>query len=244
MLHLPDATDRRLPLYQRLKDAFAGRIAQGEWRPGAAIPPEGELAAEYGVALGTVRKAIEGLVQEGLIDRRQGRGTFVRKADFTNALFRFFRHTHDGQPMRPSSRLLARRTGKAGARAGRGLGLAADARVLWLTRLRLVAGEPLVVDDIALPLPAFAALADVPAADFGGLLYPLYERAAGQVVARAREHIGFDRADAATAKRLGIGEGEPVVAIERIAFGYDGAALEWRLSHGAAERFSYDIEIR
>ena len=122
MLDLPDATDQRLPLYQRLKDAFAARIAQGEWRPGAAIPPEVELAVEYGVALGTVRKAIDGLVQEGLIDRRQGRGTFVRKADFTNALFRFFRHTQDGEPVRPTGRLLSRRVGKAGRarRAGAG----------------------------------------------------------------------------------------------------------------------------
>jgi GntR family transcriptional regulator len=244
MLDLPDATDQRLPLYQRLKDAFAARIAQGEWRPGAAIPPEVDLAVEYRVALGTVRKAIDGLVQEGLIDRRQGRGTFVRKADFTNALFRFFRHTHDGEPVRPIGQLLSRRVGKAGARAARALAVDAASEVLWLTRLRLVDDTPLVVDDIALPLPRFKALVDLGAEAFGDLLYPLYEREAGQVVARAREHIGFGRADATTAKRLGIVRDDPVVSIERLAFGYDGAPLEWRQSFGSAERFSYDIEIR
>lgn len=244
MLDRATTSDHRLPLYQRLKDTFAARIAQGEWRPGQAIPPEADLAVEFGVALGTVRKAIDGLVHQGLIDRRQGRGTFVRRADFASALFRFFRHTKDGQPVQPSGRLLGRRVAAAGVRAARALGLEPDTRVLWLTRLRMVAGDPLVIDEIALPLDRFRVLIDLPAAALGGLLYPLYEREAGQAVARAREHIEFGRADAATARHLGIARGDPVVSIERLAFGYDGAPLEFRQSYGPAERFSYDIDIR
>lgn len=244
MLERAEAPDQRLPLYQRLKDTFAARIAQGEWRPGVAIPPEADLAAEFGVALGTVRKAIEGLVHQGLIDRRQGRGTFVRRADFSNVLFRFFRHTKGGQQVRPVGRLLARRVGAPGTRAAHALKLELDARVLWLTRLRSVDGQPLVLDEIALPLARFRPLLDLPVEMLGGLLYPLYERQAGQPIARATEHIAFDRADATTARHLGIAKGDPVVSIERLAFGYDGVPLEWRQSYGPAERFSYDIEIR
>lgn len=244
MLDRREAPDLRLPLYQRLSDAFTARIARGEWRPGAAIPPEADLASEYGVALGTVRKAIEGLVQQGLIDRRQGRGTFVRRADFSNALFRFFRHTKGGEPVQPAGRLIARRVGAVGKRAGKVFGLDATAHVLWLTRLRLVDDQPLVVDEIALPLPRFRVLVDLAAERFSELLYPLYESEARQVVARAHEHISFTRAEVSTAKRLGIAAGDPVVSIERHAFGYDGAALEWRLSFGSAARFSYDIDIR
>ena len=240
----PDDSDQRLPLYQRLKDAFAARIARGEWRPGEAIPPEADLAVEYGVALGTVRKAIDGLVQQGLIDRRQGRGTFVRRVDFTNSLFRFFRHTKGGEPMRPTGRLLGRRVASAGKRAGQALAVAPDTEVLWMTRLRLADDKPLMVDDIALPLDRFQPLVALPVEAFSGLLYPLYEREAGQVIARAKEHLSLARADAATAKRLGIALGDPVVAIDRTAFGYDGTALEFRHSYASAERFSYDIEIR
>ncbi len=54
--------DERLPLYQRLRDEMLGKIAAGEWLPGEAIPTEAELTRQYGVAIGTVRKAVETLV--------------------------------------------------------------------------------------------------------------------------------------------------------------------------------------
>ncbi len=241
----PSLADARLPIYQRLKEDFTRRVAAGEWRPGEAIPAEADLAARHGVALGTVRKAIDGLVQQGLVERQQGRGTFVRRAEFGSALFRFFRHTGTGgRPLHPEGRLLERRAGRAGAAAARGLTVHPGDRVLWLSRLRLVDGEPLIAEDIALPLPRFERIARLPPKAFGELLYPLYEREAGQVIARATEHIRFGRADGSAAGRLGVAAGAPVVIVERTAFGYDGTPLEWRRSRGPADRFSYDIEIR
>lgn len=247
-MHAADAaagSDQRLPIYQRLKDALTERIQDGAWKPGEAIPAESELASEFGVALGTMRKAIEGLVQQGLLERRQGRGTFVRRADLGNTLFRFFRHTgRGGKALVPTQRLVGRRTGVAGREAASALGVSADDPVLWLKRLRLVDGEPLVIDEIALPLPRFAPLATLPAERFEALLYPLYERELGVTVARAADRIAFGRATAGVARALGIPAGDPVVVIDRTAFGLDGAPLEWRRSHGPADRFSYDVEIR
>ncbi|RAI36754.1 GntR family transcriptional regulator [Rhodoplanes roseus] len=238
-------SDQRLPIYQRLKDALAERIQDGAWKPGEAIPAESELASEFGVALGTMRKAIEGLVQQGLLERRQGRGTYVRRADLGNTLFRFFRLTgKGGKALAPTQRLVGRRTGPAGRDAAQALGLTADDPVLWLDRLRLVDGQPLVIDRIAVPLPRFAPLASVPAEKFEGLLYPLYERELGVTVARAADRISFGRATAAVARSLAIAAGDPVVVIDRTAFGLDGGPLEWRRSHGPADRFSYDVDIR
>jgi len=54
-----DLPDVRLPLYQRLRDQVAQQIAHNVWRPGEAIPTEAELAASHGVAVGTVRKALD-----------------------------------------------------------------------------------------------------------------------------------------------------------------------------------------
>ena len=65
------------PIYQQLRDLLAERIAKGEWKPGAIIPNEGDLAREFGVSAGTMRKALSLLENEHLITRRQGRGTFV-----------------------------------------------------------------------------------------------------------------------------------------------------------------------
>ena len=72
--------DNRLPRYQRLRDELASKIAARRWQPGEAIPTEQELAQSFDLAVGTVRKAIDLLVAEGLLERYQGRGTFVRRA--------------------------------------------------------------------------------------------------------------------------------------------------------------------
>ena len=65
------------PLYLQLRDALAERIATGAWKVGMAISSEGDLAREFGVSQGTMRKALDLMEHERLITRRQGRGTFV-----------------------------------------------------------------------------------------------------------------------------------------------------------------------
>jgi GntR family transcriptional regulator len=65
------------PLYLQVRDAIAQRIMSGEWRPRTAIPSESELAREFNVSVGTMRKALDVAEAERLLTRRQGRGTFV-----------------------------------------------------------------------------------------------------------------------------------------------------------------------
>jgi GntR family transcriptional regulator len=74
-------TDRpgRLPLeYRRVADALAARIGRGELEPGAKLPPEQALADEFGVAYGTIRRAMDVLRERGLVITIWGKGTFVR----------------------------------------------------------------------------------------------------------------------------------------------------------------------
>lgn len=80
------SSDVRLPLYQRLRDQLAEQIANNRWRPGEAIPTEAALSAEYKLSTGTVRKAVDALVSEGILERQQGRGTFVRRPQFQSSL--------------------------------------------------------------------------------------------------------------------------------------------------------------
>src|SRR5918912_2432046 len=104
-----DQLDLRLPLYQRIRDEIAQQIARNVWRPGEAIPTEAELAASHEVAVGTVRKALDALVADGMIERRQGRGTFVRRPNFDRGLSRFFRFQGpDGRAHPPPGGILLR----------------------------------------------------------------------------------------------------------------------------------------
>ena len=237
--------DDRLPLYQRLYDDLKARIEAGEWKPGAALPAESVLTASYGVALGTMRKAIDQLAADGLVDRRQGRGTFVRRPMFTHSLFRFFRlQDKAGRPIAPEGRILSRELAPVPAAAAAALGLEAGTPAVRMTRLRLVADEPILAEEVWLDPALFGGILTLPSEAFGPLLYPLYEDRFGQVVVAAEENLTVETASAETAELLGVAPGSPVIAIERQAFGFGRRPLEWRRSHGPAERFRYRIEIR
>jgi GntR family transcriptional regulator len=67
-------------MYARVADHVAARIAAGELAPGAMLPGEREMAAEYGVAIGTVRRAVEELRDRGLVVTLAGKGTYVTEA--------------------------------------------------------------------------------------------------------------------------------------------------------------------
>ena len=83
--------DERLPLYHRIRDTLHAEIAAHKWRPGEPLPTEAELAKSHGASIGTVRKAVDSLVAAGVVERLQGKGTFIRRPDFQSSLFRFFR---------------------------------------------------------------------------------------------------------------------------------------------------------
>lgn len=238
------AQDTRLPLYQRLRDEMVEKITTGEWRPDQAIPTEAELTRTYGVAIGTVRKAVDVLVAEGLLERSQGRGTFIRRPSFDASLFRFFRHlTSEGGRKIPEGRILARDVATPPEHVAAALGLSTKTKAIHLDRLRLIDDQVVLVEEIWLPKPRFAALLDIELTDFDDLLYPFYESRCGQVIASAKETLTVDSANEEIAKALGIEAGKPVVVIERLALGFDRKPLEWRRSHGAANTFRYQVEI-
>lgn len=237
--------DGRLPLYQRLRDDLSAKIAGQFWRPGEALPSEQVLASQYGVASGTIRKAIESLVQEGQLERRQGSGTFVRRPDFRSSLARFFRYasTESGHAM-PEGRVQELHLVTPEPMVAQKLALPDKARAVFLDRLRLLDGAPLLAEEIWLPEDRFASLLEIPPTGFGDLLYPLYERHCGQVIARAHERLTAEPATTLVAGKLEIPVGSAVIVIERLAFGYDDTPLEWRRSRGPAARFEYEAEIR
>jgi GntR family transcriptional regulator len=237
--------DNRLPRYQRLRDELATNIAERRWQPGDAIPTEQELAKAYDLAVGTVRKAVDLLVAEGLLERFQGRGTFVRRASFDGSLFRFFRfQSKSGERRVPQSRILKRGVVKASAAVATALKLEASADVIQMARLRLIDDAPVLAEDIWLPYERFAAFAALDLESIGDLLYPVYEATCNQVVASATETLTVEAASPKHARLLGIKASAPIVVIERLAYGYDRHPIEWRRSRGPASEFIYQSEIR
>lgn len=228
--------------YAALAAALRARVLAGEWPPGTALPAEQNLAAQHQVALGTMRRALELLAAQGLVERIHGRGTFVRQSLSGAPMLRFFRFGQGtGEP--PQSRILARDRVTAPAAVARQLGLAPGGECLRLRRLRLVDAQPCLYEEIWLPLPAFEPLARGDAAQWPPLLYPLYASACGVHVHRATDEISFGTLSATQARALGLAAGHPCAVVQRMAFDMQGRCIEVRASRGDANAFHYTINI-
>ena len=133
--------------YAALAAAMRSRIVAGEWPPGSALPAELTLAAEHGVALGTMRRALDLLAEQGLVDRIHGRGTFVRQGLGGAPMLRFFRFGAGGSDA-PTSRILSREVLAAPTEVARALGCGPREQALRLKRLRSVGGQPALHEEI------------------------------------------------------------------------------------------------
>ena len=197
------------------------------------------------MSIGTVRKAIDRLVAEGLLERQQGRGTYVRRAQFNSSLFRFFRFRSEaGERTIPQARILHRKLVAAPAAPAAALRLREGDKVINISRLRLIDGEPLLAEEIWLDAVRFSAILELDTAVFGDLLYPLYEEKSGQIVASADEVLTVEAASRMQARLLDRPTGAPLIVIDRTAFDPEHRPIEWRRSRGPADRFRYHAEIR
>jgi GntR family transcriptional regulator len=142
------------PKYSRLKERLLHLI--GSLPAGAPIQTERELCARYGVSRTTVRQALQELVHEGHLYRVQGKGTFVALPKLVQTL-QLHGHTEEmeAQGLRPGSRLLSAENVPAPPKVAAFFGLAADAQVHKIVRLRLVDGEPMAIQTVFLDAARF-----------------------------------------------------------------------------------------
>lgn len=231
------------PLHRQLRDLMLARIGTGEWSPGTYLPPETRLADEYGVAVGTLRKALLDLAAEGVVVRRQGKGTVVASHDSDAVLFRFFNlRRADGSTLRPESRVLGRERRAARPEEAEALALHDDADVICITRVREADGTPVLFERIVLDAARFGALETDPEL-LPNTLYQLYQAQFGATVHRAREAITATAADRLCASELGVAPGTPLLHIRRVALDYNAAPIELRLSWVNTAALHYQAEV-
>jgi GntR family transcriptional regulator len=234
----PTHTGDSRPLYAQVRERLVERIRCGEWKPGQLIPNEFEIAAEFGVSQGTARKAVGALAAEGLVLRRQGRGTFVVEHTPAHVLFRFFNlFDHAGVAVIPDSRDATSCLAAPDAGERHALGLDEAARVIRIVRTRTRNGAPFIRETISLPELLFPGFVDRP--EVANTLYDLFQREYGVLVMRTDDHLSAVAADAATAVALAIPPGTPLLRIARIAFAIDHRPVEWRVSLCHLDRAYY-----
>ncbi|WP_280554253.1 GntR family transcriptional regulator [Halomonas sp. 25-S5] len=227
------------PLYQQIKEALLSRIVSGDWPPGTFIPSESALSQEYGVSVGTLRKAVDALASDHVVIRHQGKGTVVATHDSDRSLFQFFHLTRiDGTRSLPVTRVLLRERRTATADEAEVLGTKEGTVVVHIQRVRELDEMPALLEDLVVDAARFPALEKEPQT-LPNTLYQLYQQRFGQSVAKAEERLFAVAAGAQEEKHLGVALGSPLLEIRRIARGLQGEALEYRVSRCETQRHCY-----
>jgi GntR family transcriptional regulator len=236
--------ESKIPLYQQIKDAIRLQIEAGDWRPGQQIPSEPELSEGLGVARGTVRNAITELVHEGWLERRQGDGTYVTRRSLEQRLMGFYSFAREarerGQEL--TSRVLEWTTVRCSEGLARRLEQPAGEPVLHVTRLRLLEGEPVVLESCLIPAAVAAPLREE---DFTqGALYDALEERCGVRILLAEESFSAITLGAYEAELLQVPPGAPALSVERVAYAPGRHPVELRLGTLRGDRCRFRIELR
>ena len=227
-----------LPLYLQLQRALRGAIQNGALGPKDALPSERHLAIELGISRITVRKAIDGLADEGVLVRRQGSGNFVGARVEKN----FARLTSFSEDMRargrvPSSQWLKKGVGQVTPDEALRLALSPGARVYRFARLRFADDEPMSIEYCTI---AGSAL---PSEDFVGTsLYDALERSGNRPV-RALQLLRALLLDEEQARRLHAKPGGAALWVERVGYLRDGRPVELSQSCFRGDAYDFVAEL-
>lgn len=237
-------TDSRLPVHVKVRDALVQRISDRVWRAGEALPGEEKLAVEFGISVGTMRKVIQALVQEGILERVHGKGTFVTRAFERTSMLRFVRFREPGTNKLPDARILKLVVEPAVGEVAEHLHVKAGAKSIYLHRARAYDDEVILVEHIWLPFNRFSKLVPLLQKESPPLLYPVYDSVCGVLVAKAVEELELDQVSSRDASVLGVPAKSPCMRIQRVMRDHAGDVVEWRKSFVPAEKFHYTIEIK
>ena len=221
-----------MPLYRAVKRALLRAIEGGQLPPGAALPNEAALGRAFGVSVGTLRHAVDELVAEHILVRRQGRGTYVATHDAARFLFQFFHVERcDGLREVPQVELLSfERQRLPDDESAEALGLKPGEPVLAVENRLSLQGRPVVHDRLLLPAGMFKGLNEKRMRERPGTIYQLYQSEFGIMVVRTVERARAVDADRSHARVLGLPLGTPVLQVRRTALTFGDKPIEYRVS--------------
>ena len=219
------------PLYSRIQTVLAGEIAAGDLRVGDQLPTEDRLIARFGVSRITVRRAIQNLVDRGLVEIRRGKGTFVTAPRITQDLSELSGFVEDMHALgrKPTARVVRKEIVTADATVAGQLALTRGERVVRIRRVRLADGIPLSFDETYLPLEiGKKIMTDNLKAE---PIFSLLERKYNVPLVEAEYKLDAVAADAEVAAALKVKQGSPVFRIERTSYSTGKRPVDYETLH-------------
>jgi len=226
------------PLYQQVRERLLLRLIDGDWIAGDVIPSEIQLARELGVSQGTVRKALDEMVRDNILRRKQGRGTFVASSEDAEFVFQFFRLQPDtGDRVMPASVVISVRREKANASVAQLLEITRGTEIVKIERVRSLNDRPVIAETVILVRALFEGFPSAP--EVPNNLYNLYAKRWGIRIGRADERLKAGGASPIEAERLGCAPNTPLLRVERVARDLSNRAVELRLSNCLTDGLHY-----
>lgn len=230
-----------LPLYFQLQESLQVGIESGDWKPGMQIPTEGELCRLYGVSHATVKRALGDLVQQNLLYRIRGKGTFVAEPKIQKDPRKIQSFTEEMRTLGylVSSRILEARVVPADAVIADRLHVAEGEPITLIRRLRHASDRPITLQSSYVPV---ALCPNLLQEDLSGSLYEVLRRY-GARPERAQEIYSATAVDHMEAELLGVRAGSPVLRCERISRGSNGQVIEYVESVLRGDLYQVTVEL-
>lgn len=212
-----------VPLYAQLKQRLRAEIGDGRYPEGGPLPTEAQLCDLYGVSRITVRRAISELQDEGVLEKRHGKGTFVSVQRLESSLVKLdgFSETYSAIGVEHHSEILDVNEAPADPVTAAALAIEPGAPVLNVRRLISTRKGPLTLDAAQFDSRAFPGLAELLHDDVS--IYRLMRTHYGRVLEHAQRKINVRLAGQAERQVLACNAGEPLFDMEKIVF--DGAMM-------------------
>lgn len=231
-----------MPRYEQVRWHIQTLLTENKWDEKTPLPTEQEFADKYQVSVGTVRKAVEKLVDDGVLIKQQGRGTFLKRPNFEGSLLRFFKYRDkDASYVIPTGIIKKVMLIEPVEAINKELNIHEKESLIYIERVRIVEDRVILSERIWLPESRYQDFIGLEPEDFENLLYPFYYKKCGQFVSSAVEMLFFisNHID----PYLDNTKQENLVKVCRVAKNLEGDPIEYRESYGLAEKFSYEVNI-
>ncbi|MFN8631899.1 MAG: GntR family transcriptional regulator [Chloroflexota bacterium] len=231
-----------VPLHHQVYLHLLAALDEGQWRVGDRVPPERELAEQYGCSLITIRRALGELTREGRLERTRGRGTFVRRPPVVRdiAARAGFLDEMRARGLEPYAIVVTAQVEPASPAIAAALRIAPGAPIYALERVRGAEGVPYLLERAHLSAARFPGLLED---DFAtASLYEVLERRFGVTIAHTRETISAVVPTAREASLLELRSDRPAICLEGAASGADGEPVEHSRTVVSPEHAQYFIE--
>lgn len=235
MMRRDDAT----PLYLQFAHNLREHIQEGGIGPGHALPSERDLCELTGMSRVTVRKGIETLIDEGLLLRKQGSGTFVaHRIVAAGSALSGFSDDARRRGENPGTIWIIRNYAKPTEEEAQMLQIPSTSEVARLGRVRLSGGEPLAIEHAVVPKELLG-----PIDELGDSLYSALEKCGHRPVS-GTQRIRASLATPTEAGILSIEQNAEVLRIERLTKLADGTPVEFTRSAYRGDRYEFEMELK